>query len=102
MYGFEEGMTDTVSHKPSLSKLESFVKWYEGAKPGDFYVYYSGETLHGSIIGELLQRLTFEYALKGRVYLTRKKVRSFYYDYIATKSKRVNTRLVPENYEEEV
>lgn len=77
----------------------NFEAWYKSAKPGDQYTYYIGHIGMGNKDNvPHVKHTAWKYAVKGRVYLFRKKIADEEYDYIAYKSRWYVPRLVPLDY----
>lgn len=76
--------------------IVSFKKFLGTAKPNDKFNYYLGYSLMDSVVAKELQKIAYEQALKGEVYLVQKKVDLNYTEYIMVKASRPPVlRLVP-------
>ena len=76
-----------------------FEAWVRDSLPNEKYIYFIGENLSHTIVGQLIQKITFNYALEGKLYLVRKRVSSRDFKYIAIRaSENFVTKLIPEPY----
>lgn len=79
--------------------LKQFDEWVQSASPNDKFTYHIGENLSGSIIGEVIQKYTFQYAKKGKIYLVQQRYDNRQFKYIAVKaSTKFASSLVPVDY----
>ena len=75
----------------------AFTLWIEKANRRDKFMYYEGEYLHQTLSGIQVQKLTYQLAEKGVIYLVQKRIgKSSRFGYIAIKaSKDPYERLLP-------
>lgn len=79
------------------TELESFV---QNASPNNRFIYYKGYSLTDTILACQLRKLTYQFALEGKVYLVQKK-HGFYFEFIAIKASTPPViKLVPFNDEQ--
>ena len=76
-------------------RLIDFLGWYHSAQPYEKYVYHRGTHLKDNESAWKAKLLTFEYAAKGKVYLTTKRHKENDYSYIATKACTKVLKLIP-------
>jgi hypothetical protein len=83
--------------------MKKFLSWYENAKPGDKYVYFSGLDVDRFASNEVRDLFAAVYGLtcRGKILLTTRvldrAVKYRYRDYIATKATpNIDSKLVPE------
>jgi|SRR5687767_12843244 len=46
-----------------------FVSWYVKAKPGEWYTYHRGYSLHENLVTEKVKETAWNFACEGKVYL---------------------------------
>ena len=79
-----------------LPQCETYQSWLDTANPGQQFVYYTGNALSESIIGNILAQLFMTDAKEGKVYLVQKKVAPYTFNHIAVKApKKPCEKLIP-------
>lgn len=90
MRGYGRTFVVTPAPQQEEGPITKFMVWYAEAHRGDVYVYHVGFLMidrDGEAVMYLdsLARLVLDYALKGRVALTQRRLGELQYEYRATK-----------------
>jgi len=81
-----------MSYICELSELKSFINT---AKPNDKFIYYTGFSLTQTIMSNELRKITYEYAVKGEVYLVQKRYQNTFDFMVIKASKNPIYKLIP-------
>jgi len=68
------------------SLFRNYKNWLLNAKQGAQYIYFTGNALSESIIGQTIGEIVREDAFEGFVYMVQKKRAPFVYEHIAIKA----------------
>lgn len=87
-----------TAHYLSVPECLLFFKWYQTAKPGDVYTYFTGQTLTDPQHIWALKNLVWDHATKGRLYLYQKKLGIDKYQYMCQIPRWTMKKLIPFDY----
>lgn len=82
---------------------DALVAWYVHAKPGEWYTYHTGYSLHENIAVEKVRASAWELACSGKIYLFLKRhpVDTHNFIWLCQKSTKPTFRLVPNRGKDE-
>jgi hypothetical protein len=82
-----------VTWSCELRDLEKFV---HTATPNEKFLYYTGFNISDTIIGRELAKITYDFAVKGKIYLVQRRADYYNFDYIIIKASTIPIRtLIP-------
>lgn len=82
MLGIVYGMTWSC-------ELEELHKFVNEATPNDKFLYYTGYNISDTIIGKTLAEITYDYSVKGKIYLVQRRVDYYNFDYLIIKASKI-------------